>query len=369
MKVGIDAKWYFSGPASGKMVIRNLVNELLKIENDIQFYIILDKNQQDSKLDFSDFKANKLYIWAGNNLLSNIFCIPKLARKHNLDYVLYQTAVSCFGRHKKIAYIHDLIYITHPQYFTLTERIYLKPLKFLTKFADSIVTVSESEKLRIQSLGFSDKNIQFIHHGYDPIFKTLDLFDPEDVTETIKKFKLPQRYILNVGRINTRKNIPNLLKAFKLLEDETIKLVLVGKNDWKTDNLKVLINDPLIKNRIIFTGGVSNHELAIIYAKALIFCFPSYEEAFGLPPLEAMASGVPVVVSNSSSMPEVCGDAGLYVDADSPISISQGLTYLIKNDLVREKYRSLSLERAKSFSWNKAANELITIFSSNVDVE
>lgn len=364
VRIGIDAKWYFSGPASGKMVIRNLVNELCKVTTSIQFYIILNKKQKNLPLDFENLDVKKIYVWAGNNLLSNVFCIPTIAKKNNLDVVLYQTSVSCFGRHKKIAYIHDLIYISHPQYYTLIERIYLKPLKFLTRFSDLIITVSNAEKRRFLNLKFTDKEIAVLHHGYDPIFKQIGAFDADSSCAVKEKFNLPEKYLLNVGRINTRKNIPNLLKAISNLKDKEIKLVLVGNSEWKTDNIQELLNDPLISNRIILTGSVSKEELAIIYANAYIFCFPSFEEAFGLPPLEAMASGIPIIVSNSSSMPEVCKEAALYINANDSNDISNAITALLNDKKLYNKYQSLSTDRAKSFSWSKTAQNLIDILEN-----
>ncbi|QOG04127.1 glycosyltransferase family 1 protein [Flavobacterium sp. MDT1-60] len=361
MKIGIDAKWYFEGPASGKMVIRNLVNEICKANSKLNFYIILDKKCENLQLDSENTKVKKVYVWNGNNLLSNVFFVPFVAKKYDLDIVLYQTSVSLFGKHKKIAYIHDLIYISHPQYYTFLERIYLKPLKFLTKFSDFVITVSNSEKNRFQNLAFTNKDIKVLHHGYDSLFKVIDGRDDEDNSEIKSRLQLNEKYILYVGRINTRKNIPNLLKAFQSLEDKQIKLILVGKREWKTDDLNSLLDDPSISDRVILTGSVSNEELSIIYSNAYIFCFPSFEEAFGLPPLEAMASGIPVVVSNSSSLPEVCGDAAIYVNASEPNEIAEAITRLLSDTDLYNKYKQLSVERAKAFSWTNTTQNLIDI--------
>jgi glycosyltransferase involved in cell wall biosynthesis len=164
-----------------------------------------------------------------------------------------------------------------------------------------------------------------------------------------------------VGRINSRKNIPNLLKAFQSIEDKQIKLILVGKREWKTDDLNSLLDDPSISNRVIFSGSVSNEELSVIYSNAHIFCFPSFEEAFGLPPLEAMASGIPVVVSNSSSLPEVCGDAAIYVNANEPDEIAKAITRLLNDKDLYNEHKQLSVDRAKAFSWTITTQNLIGI--------
>lgn len=364
VRIGIDAKWYFDGPPSGKMVIRNLVNEICQLKSKLKFYIILDKKCKSLYLDLENSNVEKVYVWNGNNLLSNVFFVPFVAQKYNLDVILYQTSVSFWGKHKKIAYIHDLIYISHPQYFSILERLYLKPLKILTRFADFIITVSNSEKNRFSELEFTDKEVLVLHHGYDFIFNKSNTLKFNSSVDLQEKYNLPDKYILYVGRINTRKNIPNLLKSLTCLKDKEIKLVLVGNREWKIDNIETLLKHKNLSNRIIQTGSVTNEELAILYANAYIFCFPSFEEAFGLPPLEAMASGIPVVVSNSSSLPEVCGDAAIYVDANDCEAIADGISRLLTDKILYSKHKQLSLDRAKLFSWTNTAKYLIEILES-----
>lgn len=361
LRIGIDAKWYFDGPASGKMVIRNLVNEICKIKNNnFVFYIILDRKCKGLTLDVESASINIIYVWNGNNLLSNVFAIPFIAKKNKLDVVLYQTSVSCFGNHKKIAYIHDLIYISHPQYYTLIERIYLKPLKFLARFSDFIITVSAFEKFRFQQLKFSDKEVAVLHHGFDPKFKRRQEFDTMSLNETINKLNLPARFILYVGRINTRKNVPSLIHALSMIDVDT-KLVLVGNKEWKSDAIDPLVSKLNLIDKIIQTGPLFGDELAKVYALSTVFCFPSFEESFGLPPLEAMASGIPVVVSNSSSLPEVCDTAAIYVNADDPREIADAISQLLMDENLYSKHEQLSIERAKNFSWEKTAKNLIDI--------
>ena len=364
MKIGIDAKWYFEGPASGKMVIRNLVNSLLQKEDEaLELYFFLDKKYKNHSLDFDSVQPiHKIFIWSGNNLLSNVFIIPYYAEKYNLDIVLYQASVSCFGKHKKIAYIHDIIFISHPQYYTFIERLYFSPIKFLTRFASLIVTVSNFEKERITQLNFSSKDIKVIHHGVDPIFKPKKAYDLNRVKAVKQKYNLPDKFILYVGRLNTRKNVPNLLKAYALLKNTDYLLVLVGNKEWKTDNIILIQNQLNIKDRVIETGSVQGEDLAIIYSLATVFCFPSFEESFGLPPLEAMASGVPIIVSNSSAIPEVCGVAGNYVEATNPTDIAQGIERLLTHpNIIAEKIQQ-GIERSKELSWDNATDKLLTIF-------
>jgi glycosyltransferase involved in cell wall biosynthesis len=361
-RIGIDAKWYFEGPASGKMVVRNLVNELIQVENNnFEFYFILDKKHKKALLDFEKFGLNKVYVWNGNNLISNVVLLPWLANKYNLDVILYQTSVSFMGGHKKIAYIHDLIFLTHPQFYTFIERLYFSPIRFLTKYADFIITVSEFERKRFKELKFSDRSIKVLHHGFDPIFN----FDGDrsKVIESklMLRFGIDSEYILYVGRINVRKNVSTLIKAFLKLNQSKLKLVIVGNKEWKIDPMEDLIHSSDDNKRIIVTGPLFGEELAEIYANAKLFCFPSFEESFGLPPLEAMASGVPVVVSNSSSIPEVCGEAGIYFNPFEVDDLVDKLQYVLQSADVRNHYSLLSKNQSKLFSWKNSVRKLIHI--------
>ncbi|MCC5612880.1 glycosyltransferase family 4 protein, partial [Nostoc sp. CHAB 5834] len=322
MKVGIDAKWYFEGPPSGKMVVRNLVNELLTNSHDHNIFLFLDTKYKHVPLEIDSSRVTKIYLWAENNLFANMFLIPFVARKHKVDVFVFQNFVSLFGSFKKVAYIHDIIFLTHPQFYTFWERLYFKPLKSLTKLSDYVVTVSYAEKKRIANHSYTNKEVGVVYHGVENCFRPKVLQPSELLAIVQQKYNLPEHFVLYVGRLNSRKNVPNLLRAYALLENKEVPLVLVGGYDWKTENLEPLIDELGIRNRLLFTGPVFGDELGAIYSLATLFCFPSYEESFGLPPLEAMAAGIPVVVSNSSSIPEICGEAGNYVDSDNPVSIA-----------------------------------------------
>jgi len=203
------------------------------------------------------------------------------------------------------------------------------------------------------------KKIDVIHHGITEEFKPREKHDNELLKAVISKYNLPAKFLLYVGRLNIRKNLLNLMKAIPLLEDTEIPLFLVGQYDWKTFNLDQWACRLGIKNRIILTGFVENEHLPVLYALSTIFCFVSYEEGFGLPALEAMASGVPVVVSNSSSISEVCGEAGNYADPHDPISIAKAIDSLLNNEELYLRKRALGLQRASLFRWKDSAEKII----------
>lgn len=357
MRIGIDAKWYFGGPPSGIRVIQNLVNSLIEFNEESEFYIFLDSKYK--KLEFIHSKNNRvkcIYIWAGNNLLSNVFVLPLIANRYNLDILVFQNFVSPLYTGKKVAYIFDVLFMSFPQFFTKRERLYFFFIKYLVCFADKIITLSNEEKKRLVKFGFASENkVEAIYLGIDDSFKILQNHSKAVVAHVKSKYDLPDRFILYVGRLNTRKNIENLIKALPLINERNIPLIIVGKEDWKHANYKELVDQVGIRNRIIFTGWTEESELPIIYALATIFCFPSYAEGFGLPPLEAMASGVPVISSNTTCLPEICGEAALYVSPENPSELVLAINQLLEKKELYEEMTKKGILHTKEFSWEKTA--------------
>jgi glycosyltransferase involved in cell wall biosynthesis len=360
MRIGIDAKWYFDGPPSGKRVVNSLVDHLLTIDFQNEYVIFLNRKHKDRIFLNKNSNCTLCYVWAGNNLLSNLFVLPFYSAKFRIEALLYQNFISPFGTAKKIAYIHDVLFLSNPEFYTIYERLYFAPLKKLTKFADYIITVSEEEKKRLLCFKFctQEEKIIVAYHGVDSSFKPAEEFSEIKKAETKDKYLLPDRFLLYVGRLNIRKNIDNLLIAVSLLEDQNIRLVIVGAIDWRKSNHNATISRLKIENRIIFTGAVYK-DLGVLYSLATLFCFPSLAESFGLPPLEGMASGTPVVVSNTTSLPEICGEAGNYIDPVNPKSISKMIDCLLIDDELYSKKRRLGLIQARKFTWETTAKVVL----------
>jgi glycosyltransferase involved in cell wall biosynthesis len=359
MKIGIDAKWFFNGPPSGKVVVKQLLKELLSNNfKEEEFYIFL--NKADKRLAFPYNKQNVklIYVSCFNNLVSNAIIVPRHSKKLKLDVVLFQN-FGTFFKIKNIVYIHDLLFLDYPQFYSLKEKAYLSLLKPLAKKANAIITISETEKTRIikYNLG-NQKNIDFVHHGVDIKYKPLNKHDKFQIENFKKKYKLPDRFVLYVGRLNIRKNVVKLISAMK---DVSIPLVIVGENNHKSENLSLVIDEFNLNDKIIFTGYVEENELPLAYALATVFCFPSYAEGFGLPPLEAMASGTPVVVSNRTSLPEVCGDAALYINPDDSLDISKKINTLLSSKKSINTYKEKGIIQSKKFTWENSAKNLMKI--------
>jgi glycosyltransferase involved in cell wall biosynthesis len=149
-----------------------------------------------------------------------------------------------------------------------------------------------------------------------------------------------------------------------LLSDKAIKLVIVGKPDHKNIDVTDYIAENGLTERIIFTDYVSQEDLYLIYAQSYIFCFPSFAEGFGLPPLEAMQCGIPVVVSNTTSLPEVCGEAALYINPDDPNDIAEKLDMLLNDNKLYKEKQEQGFENSVKYSWDKAAANILHIVTN-----
>ena len=187
----------------------------------------------------------------------------------------------------------------------------------------------------------------------------------EALLRTRKKYGLPEKFILFLGTIEPRKNISAIIEAYKKLIDSdknmTHSLVVAGTKGWLFDDI-MRLSRPLVRSgKIIFTGPVSDEERAHIYNMADIFVYPSFFEGFGLPPLEAMSCGLPVIVSNSSSLPEVVGQAAVSVDPNDPDELAFFMNELLSNEDLRKEYSQKGSKRAGSFSWEDSAKKTLAV--------
>ena len=368
MRIGIDAKWYFTGPVSGRTMLQNLLPRLFEFYPEHEWIVFLDK--KDKKLDFPFRQKNIIprYVWAENNMLSNLFILPRYIRKTGIEVLVFQTFPSFKQKIKSIAFIHDVLFKDFPQFFTWKERLYFFPLAWLTPKADRLIATTEfvAKELVRHKYARDRLQIDIVPLGVSKEFKPAELQDSHFLQEVKKKFGLPSAFVLFAGRLNIRKNIEALFKAVALLQDTGMALVIVGKEDGKSAHLSHFFSDPTIKKRVLMTGPMTNEELAATYAMAKLFCFPSFAEGFGLPPLEAMASGVPVVVSNTTALPEVCGDAAVYIDPAKPETIAGALNELSANAAMHMQKRKAGIEQAAKYDWDNTAHRFMQSILNSV---
>ena len=266
---------------------------------------------------------------------------------------------------KKVLTLHDLTPILFPEMHTretnLTWKSSLKFIKNRTNvmICDSISTKNDCIKL----LNIPEKRLRVIPLSADEQYKPLK--NKKQIHDELKQeYNIDTPFILFVGTLEKRKNVPTLLKSFYKLKKCKIehKLVIVGGKGWKYTKIFDLIEELNLKDDVIFTDYVTDEYLVKLYNAADLFVYPSLYEGFGLPPLEAMACGCPVITSNTSSLPEVVGDAGIMIDPNDIDSLTESMHKILTDNELRKEMSRKSLERAGMFSWKKTTKETWDVY-------
>lgn len=267
---------------------------------------------------------------------------------------------------RKIVFVHDMACYEFPETINWKTMIMLKlSLKKSCKAADKIITVSQFSKEEIiRKLFIDPKKIIVVTPGIDNAMFHSN-YNVTDINHILQKYHIINEYVIYLGTLEPRKNIERLIKAYSMLKRETmspVKLVIVGRKGWKYDPVFELIEKLGLKEEIIFTGYVPQEDIPLLLCGSLVFMFPSLYEGFGLPPLEAMACGVPVITSNAASLPEVVGDAGILVDPFSVEEIKNAMDLVINDKEVRRTMSQKGLSQAAKYSWKHTAEELMNVF-------
>jgi len=273
-------------------------------------------------------------------------------------------------RARRFLTVYDLILIRFPEYYSAGSRFFnvVRASLQSLKTDDWVLCISESTKNDLcEYRPDLDPNRIFVTYlGVSPVFRPCN--ENAAITAVREKYRIPEgHYILSLGTLEPRKNLPRLIRSFAdLVQQERIadlSLVLVGEKGWQYDAIfKELKATGLEDDKIIFTGFVPDRDLSALYSGSFAFAYLSQYEGFGLPPLEAMRCGVPVITSNTSSLPEVVGKAGIMVSPDDGDGISQALLDLYHDSALRSGLAVKSLERASLFSWEKCVHETIEAY-------
>jgi glycosyltransferase involved in cell wall biosynthesis len=258
---------------------------------------------------------------------------------------------------RQVAVLHDVGVLATPASYSFAYRTWHRFLiSALMKRAGVIATVSKFSADDITHFfGKRKQGIELIYEGGEHILR--EKADPR----VLERLNLQdQGYVLVVGSLSPNKNLLNVVRAAELIQDLGVAIVAAGGS-----NTRVFADVPGGIGRLVSAGYVSNGELRALYESAACFLFPSFYEGFGLPPLEAMHCGCPVVVSNRASMPEICGDAAVYCEPSDPTDIAKQLRRVLESDSLRQEMREHGYLRAQQFSWTLAAKQLEEILSFN----
>jgi glycosyltransferase involved in cell wall biosynthesis len=262
--------------------------------------------------------------------------------------------------------IHDCIHLMFPQYLNhrLAHSYARASMWIATHRASRILTVSDTSKRDIlKFFPIPAEKISVIYNAIDERFAVPPR--DEEVDRVRERYQLDGQFVLYAGNVKPHKNVERLIEAFHMLRRagfDHVKLVIIGDEISKHPALRRAVHRHNLHKHVRFLGFVSDETLAVLYRLAAVFVFPSLYEGFGLPPLEAMASGTPVVTSNVSSLPEVVGDAAVLVDPYDAQSIADGLVRTLSDPELRTTLRRRGLERAKTYSWERSIQQVHRIY-------
>jgi len=369
MKIGIDIRCLMESQWSGiSEYTYNLLNHLFKIDSQNQYFLFYNQSKKITppKFNFSNVTLK------GFNYPNKFFNLAlrflKIAEVDKMiggvdvflmtNFLFLNLSQTC----KKILIVHDLSFELYPEFFTLKKRLWHKLIgpKRLCQQADKIIAISQNTKNDIVKFyGIDPKKIEVVYNGINEIF-----FQPITVEkkQTVKaKFKLEDDYIFYLGNLEPRKNVETLIAAFQNLKNQSIQLAIAGGQAWKYKKIYRLWQKSPAKERIKFLGYVDAADKPALYSMAKIFVYPSIYEGFGLPPLEAMACGTPVISSFNSSLIEAIAAAGLLID---PYNVKE-LTEIINQLLAEQRLQNLLIEKGlkhcQQFQWQKTAQRILEI--------
>lgn len=289
---------------------------------------------------------------------------------HSPDFVLPPT-----GRTPTVLTVHDLSFLRVPSCYVPAFRRYLEgAVAQAVKRADRILADSESTRHDlIELMSVQPERVTVIYPGVDRRFHPIE--DPDELQQVRDRYALPAKFILGLGTLQPRKNFAGLIEGFGRLvytssswadpaECPELHLVVVGAQGWMYDNVYEAARSSGVVDRVHFVGFVADRDLPTLYNLAILFAFPTWYEGFGLPALEAMACGTPVVSADNSSLPEVVGNAALLIDAGNTDALAEAMGRLLANPELRRRLVSAGLERAKCFTWESAARQLLDVYAS-----
>lgn len=381
LTIGIDIRNIGKKRTGDEVVFLNLVKNLAAIDKK-NFYQLLtditdDKLLTDIRKDLEienkdNFKIISLK--TKNRFIWNFWILPTYLQKNRLDIYLTQYVTPFFipRRTKIITIIHDISFNFFPQFIKKSDLLFLKILIPISlRRADKIIGVSKFTADEISGYYKIDpQKVTWIHNAVSDDFLQLAeggrYISDDEMRAVREKYHLPDRYILYVGTLQPRKNLPLLIEAYKTIKESkiSIKLVLAGGKGHNYDmDIERTVRRYNMESDVILPGYIDEEDKAPLMKSAQIFCLPSLYEGFGIPILEAMSVGTPVVASDIPSQREVAGEAALFFDPKDPSELAQRIEILLENKEKRNTLIDKGKERVKIFSWRVSAERMLDIFS------
>jgi glycosyltransferase involved in cell wall biosynthesis len=370
MRIGFDARLvYYQQAGIGQYILHlmrglaGLLKPKPQFESELYHELWAFRSRKSRPLDLPAW-VHQVKLWTPSHHRFESVGLRAELIGRRLDLLHSPDFIPPFGGHfLSIITIHDLNFIHYPQFLTDESARYYGQIDRAVQRADHILTDSNwTRDDVINHLEVSADRVTTVHLAPGPVYRPIT--DRQEVRRAVARYGLPSEFLIFVGTLEPRKNVPTLLKAFRQLRDRgyDIHLAMVGRKGWLYEEIFSSVTELKLSQSVHFLENVTDEDLARLYNAAHCLTLPSHYEGFGLPPLEAMACGTPVVVSNRSSLPEVVGDAGLLIDPDRTEELTEALMRVLDDDELRKSMRQRGLARSAEFSWAKAARETMGVY-------
>ena len=369
MRIAIDARLSYYVQGGITQYTLNLVRALAASDQENDY--LLFQRRPDQRVIVSQENFRRVSLWSPTHHPIEQYMLGiELSLQRKIDVMHCTDFIPPFYyRGPTVITVHDLAFLLYPHFLTRQSARYYGLIDRAVRQATHIVAVSEATKRDLVRLtGAPEKKISVIYEAAEPIY--YPIHDHKVLARIHEKYHLPEQVILFVGTIEPRKNLPTLIRAFRGLIDgykSEADLVIVGKQGWLYDDVYQLVDELSLRDRVHFLGRVPTADLPHLYNAAQMLILPSYYEGFGLPPLEAMACGVPVIISDTPAMSEVVADAALCVAPEDDEGFTVAMWRLLTDDNLRADMVTKGLRRAESFSWKRAAQETLEVYRKVAD--
>lgn len=366
MKIGIDAHTIGYRVSGNKTYIENLIKNIADMDRENRYTLYFTNREIVGNNDYSFSNFEKELIFPSSPWLRMSFGFPWKLLQNPVDLLHVQYFAPLCCPCDFVVTIHDISFELFPEFYTKVGKMWRSVLiPFTARRAKKILTVSESSKRDlIDYYGIPEEKIVITYDAVDPdIFRQIQ--DREELNRLRNRYSLPESFIFSVGRLEPRKNMVRLIRAYASLRKEQKikhKLVIGGKKDFLYSEIFKAVESLGLEKDVIFTGFIPSEDLALFHNAADLFVYPSIFEGFGLGALEAMSCGTPVVASNTSSIPEVIGDAGLLFDPCDVEEIAKAIYEVISDEELKIRLGRKGLERAKLFSWEETARKTLKVY-------
>lgn len=376
MKIGIDIRLIGKKQTGSEEFIINLVKNFALLESDHDFILYTDISDVDKiskQLEIENKSNFKIISLATPNRFAwNFWTLPKYLRKNPVDVYHTQYITPWFVPRsiKIVTVVHDISFNFFPQFIKFADLFFLKTLIPLSiRRADKVIGVSQFTADEIIKYYKTDKNkVDWIYNSISQEFVGKEISE-QQLEQVREKYKLPEKFILYMGTLQPRKNISHLIEAYACIKEDIddIKLVICGKRGGHNYDQRIdqaIKKNNLSEEDVIFPGFVDEEDKVAIFHLAHVFAFPSLYEGFGIPPLEAMSQGVPVLCSDIPSLKEIAADGALYFDVASLDDFSKKLYDISMDASLRKELTGAGLGRVSFFSWKKSAAKMLAIYEN-----